>query len=295
MQLYSHYQKSITPPTSTAHGWRNYSVNDALLYSFRSTRYTTGNFPSNLHYHDYYELIVIEEGDIEYICESHIYSPRKGDIILIPPRKFHMSCINAEETRYTRHVFYFYPHAFDAYDGAALFTFTQQVENGALFTLSEMQKQKAATLLNDLHTALAAQGGTPERALGIGYMLQLFYLLNGAVGESRTAVQKLPEGILRLKNYIDEHYKSIRSVSEIAKQFFYSREHASRLFKRYFDITVSDYLLRRRILESQRLIADGISITGAALAVGFNSLSAFIRGFRAVSGVSPSEYRKTLR
>ena len=102
----------------------------------------------------------------------------------------------------------------------------------------------------------------------------------------------LPENVLKLKEYIDTHYMSIASLTDVAEHFFYSREHASRIFKKHFDITLSEYLLRRRILESGKLIMDGKSVTDSAYAVGFNSMSAFIRGFREITGVSPSEFKK---
>ena len=289
MQLYSHYQKSI--PAPTAKEWNNYSVNDALLYSHRSTAYRTGDFPSNLHYHDYYELIFVARGDIGYICESRIYYPQKWDAILISPGKFHMSVINAEETQYDRHVFYFYPTAFDAYESSCLCKFAKD-ENETLIPLSDEQKQKASQLLQGLSSALSASENEMERALGISYILQLFYLLNQTRTEEKAASSALPDGILHLKNYIDGNYASIASVSDVAKQFFYSREHASRLFKQHFDITISEYILHRRILESQKMIASGASVTDTAYAVGFNSISAFIRGFRKVTGIAPSEYRR---
>ena len=107
MKLYSYYQKNTANNQAKNEDWKNLTVNDMLLYSHRNTLYDAESFPSNLHYHDYFELILIEEGNIRYICESLVYYPKKGDIILIPPGKFHMSAINGSATRYHRHVFYF--------------------------------------------------------------------------------------------------------------------------------------------------------------------------------------------
>lgn len=291
MKLYSHYQKSTAPPVATKENWSNHAVTDGLLYSYRTTFYHAGSFPSNLHYHDYYELIVIEQGNIGYICESRIYYPQKGDVILIPPGKFHMSFLNDTTTQYDRHVFYFYPSAFDAFDGACLCQFAQEEEHGILLSPDGEQKERMSELLERLHTTLSA-GKALERTLGISFILQFFYLLNQKHERVQKNSHNLPENVLQLKNYIDTHYQTLGSVAEVAKQFYYSREHASRLFKKHFDITVSDYILQRRILESQKMILQGHSITDAALAVGFNSMSAFVRGFREISGTTPSEYRK---
>lgn len=292
MKLYSYYQKNTTNNQAKNEDWKNLTVNDMLLYSHRNTLYDAESFPSNLHYHDYFELILIEEGNIRYICESLVYYPQKGDIILIPPGKFHMSAINGSETRYNRHVFYFYPGAFDAYGCSFLCDFAKKSENGALISFSEPQKNEAAHLLHGIRNALSVLNDKTEYALGISYVLQFFYLLNKKTESSAAEVLGLPENILELKNYIDRNYSKIDSVSDVAKQFFYSREHTSRLFKKHFDISISNYILQRRILESRKMILDGISITDTAYSVGFKSLSAFICSFRKINGMSPSEYKK---
>ena len=93
--------------------WKNHTVCDKVLYSYRDTVYDRDTYPSDLHYHDYYELVFFEEGDIKYVCEGSVFYPQYGDIILIPPGKFHMSVIDSDSTHYKRHVFYLYPFAFE--------------------------------------------------------------------------------------------------------------------------------------------------------------------------------------
>ena len=50
--------------------------------------------------------------------------------------------------------------------------------------------------------------------------------------------------------------------------------------------------MKKRVSESQALIVQGIPLINVAYQVGFGSLSSFIRAFRAVTGITPSEYRK---
>ncbi len=288
MKLYSHYKKNMILPTTTQN-WNNYEINDFLLYSYRSTKYDAGNFPSNLHYHDYFELMVIEEGNIRYICESEIYYPEKGDIILIPPGKFHMSAINEKTTQYSRHVFYFYPQAFDTYKCSSLNGFAGT--DVKMITFSDHnRKQEVISLLKDIASTLPDSTKYP---LSLSYIINFFYLLNQKDVLLTADYVYLPDNIHNIKKYIDENYASIDSVSQVAEHFFYSREHASKLFKKHFDITISDYILQRRILESQRLISNGTPVTKAAYAVGFNSMSAFIRAFRKINNMTPSQYRNS--
>lgn len=296
MKLFSHYIHSTAHQTTQAHGWKNHVLGDALLYSHRDTLYHRGSFPSNLHCHDYYELLIVEQGEIRYTCESDTYDPRTGDVILIPPGKFHMSEINADHTRYVRNVFYLYPTAFSQMGMDCLCALLNRTDGEYVYSLSTPDKTKELlTLLERLQESLAAEDTPTGHCLALSYVIQIFCLLNTALFQKRGGAAALPQNLLQIKQYVDENYATVQSVSEIAQRFFYSREYVSRLFKKYFDVTISSYVVKRRIAESQRLIAGGRSVTDAAFAVGFGSQSAFISAFRAEVGMTPSAYRKWKR
>ena len=296
MKLLSHYIEQQTKQNSEISNWKNHIVNDMLSYSYRDTVYDRRTFPSNLHYHDYYELVVLEEGDIQYICEGRVYHPKRGDIILIPPGKFHMSAINCKNTRYRRHVFYLYPTAFDAIGHSILASFLGGTRNEVLLSIHSLEaKQNFMSQLQNLKMAFNGMQTPMEEALRLSYIIHIFYLLNQKDCRPTEEASYLPENILALQQYIDQNYHQISSVAQVADHFFYSREYVSRLFRKYFDTTISDYIMKRRIVKSQALIQQGLSLTEAAYQVGFGSLSTFIRAFRSVVNMTPSEYRKLHR
>lgn len=293
MKLLSHYiehQKNLYPETIN---WKNHIVGDTLSYSYRDTVYDRCTYPSDLHYHDYYELVIFEEGDIQYVCEGCIYHPKYGDIIFIPPGKFHMSVINCESTHYKRHVFYLYPSAFDAIGHSSLTSFLSRIKDGDILAFVSLEsKQKLMDILGCLKNIFAEAPSPLEEALGLSYIIHVFYLLNQKDCQSKSDALFLPESILKLQKYIDSNFSKISSVSQVAEHFFYSREYVSRLFKKYFDTTISEYIMKRRIAQSQSLIMMGIPLIDVAYQVGFGSLSTFIRAFRSVTNMTPSEYRK---
>lgn len=296
MKLLSHYIEQRMRMHPKAVNWSNHTVGDRLAYSYRSTEYGRETFPSDLHYHDYYEVVVFEEGDVRYVCEGRVYHPAPWDVILIPPGKFHNSATSSEKTRYTRHVFYLYPSALDAYGCGALTTFLRDAEGGTLLTFrSSEAKQRLAGLLRELREALEKSASPMEEALALSYIIQILYLLNGCSRSPEGEGSGLPESILAVKRYVDQNFHTISSVSEVAAHFFYSREYLSRLFRRHLDTTVSDYVMKRRIEKSESLIADGLPLLDVAYRVGFGSPSTFIRAFKSVTGITPSEYRRLRR
>jgi len=295
MKLLSHYLQNKNDPRHEITNWENDLINDSLCYSYRSTVYDMNTFPSSLHSHDYYELVIFVEGEINYVCESSVYSPKRGDVIIIPPGKFHMSKLKGERTHYKRHVFYLYPNAFDAV-GASLADILIRTNEGVHFSLSSREREEELlTLTEKLSLALKKRGDGLSRALAFGYIIEIFCLLNRKDIRHSGESERLPENILALQQYLDAHYTEIDSVSEVAEHFFYSREYVSRLFKKYYDTTILDYIHKLRISKSRTLIAEGMPIIDVCYAVGFSSLSTFIRAFRAATDMTPSEYRRMVR
>ncbi len=295
MKLLSHYLQNKNDPRHEITNWENDLINDSLCYSYRSTVYDMNTFPSSLHSHDYYELVIFVEGEINYVCESSVYSPKRGDVIIIPPGKFHMSKLKGERTHYKRHVFYLYPNAFDAVS-PSLADILIRTNEGVHFSLASREREEELlTLSEKLASALKKRGDDLSRALAFGYIIEIFCLLNRKDIRHSGESERLPENILALQQYLDAHYSEINSVSEVAEHFFYSREYVSRLFKKYYDTTILDYIHKLRISKSRTLIAEGMPIIDVCYAVGFSSLSTFIRAFRAATDMTPSEYRKIVR
>ena len=66
----------------------------------------------------------------------------------------------------------------------------------------------------------------------------------------------------------------------------------ARLMKRYFGLTPSQFIAKTRIANASRLLREtGQSIADIALACGYCDQSPFARAFRAVAGVTPTQFR----
>lgn len=102
------------------------------------------------------------------------------------------------------------------------------------------------------------------------------------------------EIIQRSTNYINSHLSEKICEAKLAKLSGMSPYRFSRLFKQSCSCTFQEYLLKRRIDEALRLLANpNSSITDIAFSVGFNDASYFTRAFKRFIGVSPSEFRNS--
>ena len=93
--------------------------------------------------------------------------------------------------------------------------------------------------------------------------------------------------------YIDAHLSEELSVRDLASLSFVSADHLTRLFKKRFGMTVSEYIQDKRIsLAGELLRHRDLSISMVANTVGFGNYSYFTEQFKKRYGVTPREYQK---
>jgi AraC-like DNA-binding protein len=95
--------------------------------------------------------------------------------------------------------------------------------------------------------------------------------------------------------YIDAHLGEELSVRDLASAAFVSTDHLTRLFKKKFGLTVSEYIQAKRIhLAAQLLSNKEMTVSAAARSVGFSNYSYFTEQFKRIYQVTPREYQKRM-
>lgn len=97
------------------------------------------------------------------------------------------------------------------------------------------------------------------------------------------------EGVLR---HIDQNYKRNISLSELAGIMNISTMYFSNYFKQVFHISPKQYILNKRLSESQRLLLESeMSVKEIAYAVGFENESYFSEFFSKKVGIPALKFR----
>lgn len=92
--------------------------------------------------------------------------------------------------------------------------------------------------------------------------------------------------------YIEQHYKSQITIHELAALCMVSPTYFSRLFSQTMKTTLSQYILSMRISKAKELLKNrSIKIQAVAAEVGYDDPAYFIRKFKQVTGLTPSEYQ----
>lgn len=103
----------------------------------------------------------------------------------------------------------------------------------------------------------------------------------------------LVESLQKAIDYMEEHLLEPISIEDIAEQANVSPYHFQRTFMILTDVSVGEYLRRRRLtLAARELSTTEIKIIDLAFKYGYDSPEAFTKAFRKQHGIAPSEVRK---
>jgi AraC family transcriptional regulator len=103
----------------------------------------------------------------------------------------------------------------------------------------------------------------------------------------------LVESLQKAIDFIEEHLLDNITIEDIAKQANVSPFHFQRTFMILTDISVGEYLRRRRLtLAAQELSSTNSKIIDLAYKYGYDTPESFSKAFRKQHGVTPSDARK---
>ena len=96
----------------------------------------------------------------------------------------------------------------------------------------------------------------------------------------------------RARDLTDRDFAKPLTLDAMARAAHLSKFHFARAFTRAYGETPRAYLTRRRIERAKDLLrAANLTVTEVCLLVGFESVGSFTSRFRALVGMSPTEYR----
>lgn len=94
--------------------------------------------------------------------------------------------------------------------------------------------------------------------------------------------------------YVKENAHKPLSTFDVAKEFSLSQKHLSRAFTKHTGETLVNYRNRCRIEKVKQLLAEPRTIKQIAPKAGFTTLLQMQKAFKKVTGMTPTEYRKSL-
>lgn len=94
--------------------------------------------------------------------------------------------------------------------------------------------------------------------------------------------------------YIDAHYREEIHREKLGELVFLNTDYLSRIFKKEKGISISNYIIQKRVEEAKKLLTQSsLPINTVSLYVGYSNFSYFTKMFKDNTGYAPLEYRRS--
>ena len=255
------------------------------------------NFNYPPHWHDAVELIYVLQNAFVVLVNSKRYELKERDILYIPGGDIHEFC---NETPTGMRIFInFELSSLNSYaDMDRIYTQLCSVrlitpEDTNLYPKVEAELRK---ILKEREA-----GGIADDLYDTARMIDILVLLCQNT-PAQVNIGNLKNGrgksaglgkISKSFEYVEKNYMEDIHLKDIAGAAGFSKYYFSRLFKEITEKNFRQYLNEYRVKRAEALLTNpNYTISEAAYAVGFSSISTFDRLFRQIKGCSPQDFRK---
>ncbi|MCF0134716.1 MAG: AraC family transcriptional regulator [Blautia sp.] len=261
--------------------------------------FETHSFP--WHWHTEFEITLVLEGDITYHVNENKYHLNPGDILFCNTNTMHAgykAC--SDDCHYLSMTF----HPRLVYGSSSSILYKKYIapitgDNSVSSVYLEGRLEETRILSEEFRNALDLYEKQTdhyeiELMISILKMWKIIYSHCGSK-ENNTGNERDTERIRTLIEYVQKHYPENITLEDLAGEIHLCRSESCRLFRRYMNQTMFDYLLNYRIEQSLDLLKNSnLNITQIALQVGFSTPGYYTRLFRGRMGITPVQYRKQL-
>ena len=244
-------------------------------------------FPN--HFHPYYVIGLIEQGERRLFCGQMEWIVGPGDLLLFQPLASH-ACEAVDDQSLDYRCLNIKPEVMDrtarALDipaaGGGLIAFSQPV---ALRAPPEI-----TGALRELHQGIMEGAG--DRLLREEQYLLLMERILGLYGGTAEAEEKGQDGVAWVCEYLEQNYGQRIGLEDLEGLAGMGRYRLIREFTRQRGITPYRYLEAARISAAKGLLEGGMEPIDAAAETGFSDQSHFTNAFKARIGLTPKQYQR---
>lgn len=253
----------------------------------------------SVHIHSAAEFLYVKEGSYTVSLNDTRYEIGEGDLILFCSGVIH-HVMTGESTKNSYYVIKMPPSFFidfAGYDAGAEYALRfalDRRENKCLWRKAELQGSDIKHALEELISEFETAGYAYQLSLDLKVMSLFLTVLRADAPSTPGANDQTTRLIYAVLNHVQQRFSEDIDEQDLAKQYGMSYSYFSRSFKRITGMTFKNYLNRTRINQAEQLILlNKCSVSEAAIACGYNSISYFIKVYRAHTGTTPYKALKT--
>lgn len=262
-------------------------------------------FPGELH--DFWEFLFVDKGEIDVVADTKSFTLKKGELIFHKPMEFHSLKANGVIA----------PNlvvmAF-ACNSPAMKFFEDKI-----LRVGDDERNIMADIISEARNAFISPLDDPnlkklernesnpllgsEQIIKISLEKMLIQMLRK--GEKKENYKKITSSIKekaeqeifnKIILYLEDHISEQISVKELCRIFNISYSYLQKLFKKKTGGGVVEYFGRIKIEKAKEYIREKTyNFTEIAQMLGYSSIHYFSRCFKAVTGMTPTEYATSVK
>lgn len=261
---------------------------DNFFIDYRTIGYNT-TYIETLHYHKYYELELVCEGEAEHKINDRSLRVHRGYISLLKKLDCHVYHFRGSEQ------LSLYSMSFNQKCvSPRLFQKLISCYDDTDFFLNEEEFMQIKSLLDILYTRVdkCNEDFMVLRDSCLNVILSLIFEKVSMTAVYSETMHNLKKALM----YLSEHFSDADlSLTKVAGAVGLSQNYLGLIFKKKLKISYIDYIKQLRLTHSIRLLKQGdLSLDEIAKRCGFNSKSYYIAIFRKQYGITPKKYKEQL-
>lgn len=238
-------------------------------------------FPN--HFHEYYVIGFVENGQRVLSCKNQEYTITKGDIVLFHPGDNH-ACVQSDEGVLDYRGFNIAKEVM--LDLAEEVTGKRELP---VFSTNVISDEEVTCCLHPLHELVME--GSCEFGKEENLLLLISLLIQRYGQTSPRCIPECREEIGKACDFMEQHFAERIYLDQICRHAGLSKSTLLRAFTKSKGITPYSYLENIRIGKAKKLLEQGVPPIEAAMQTGFSDQSHFTNYFNRFIGLTPGLYR----
>ncbi len=244
------------------------------------------------YYNETFVITFLLAGKGECFVEGNRYPLLEGDLAIFSPDEIH-SFQFAQEGRHERVSLYMTNRLlteFCDYSLPLMGLFrSRPLGAGNRYAAGEYNRAEMMPLLQKL-CAVAKEGASKNEPRMHLLILQILFMLYDGARPAAKESEARSTVVAELCAYIKENLAEDLSYAALQKQLFISRYQLSEVFRRQLGMTLTEYIIHKRLMKVISLVRSGEGIEYAAYCAGFHTYSHFYKEFKKRFNASPKVY-----
>lgn len=238
-------------------------------------------FPN--HFHEYYVIGFVEDGERCLSCKNREYAINRGNVVLFNPGDNH-SCVQSDDGTLDYRGFNISKEVM--LDLAEEVTGKRELPG---FSRNVVYDEEVTCYLRPLHEMVMNGSVEFEKEEDLLLLLSLLIQKYGQPFES--CIPECRDEIDRACAFINQHFAEHIYLDQICRHVGLSKSTLLRAFTKSKGVTPYRYLENIRIGAAKKLLEQGAAPIDAALQTGFSDQSHFTNYFNSFIGLAPGIYR----